>query len=197
MDLKSFACFSLIDFSLDESALYSLSVNEMLSIISSNIKLWNRAKIIPNPKLSEIINDFKIELISHTCEQEDVGISEHDIVKNIMSCSSDNMTDNMTDLTIKILETKNLIKAYELINGLTINKFRFLDLDHVLDLHATIMRDLPTAQAGGKISIKTRKTSWRGKTHEYPKFQSETDGENRILTILDRYNAFTIRDIDR
>jgi len=186
------ACFSLLEFTPVETISWfdlsnRSSVNDMLNDIVNNMIWWNRVKLdITNHVLNSLTERYKILFISHTCRQEEIGIVDSNIIKNIILKTNITVDDATT-------ETNNISKAYDLLHNLINSEFnhlRFIDLDAcVLNLHKILMINLQTKMScGGKISTDRRFASWNGHKHEYPIFKTEYEGEECILSVLDRYN---------
>lgn len=203
------ACHSLLNFEPSEDISWQINCNERISIeemlifIGKCIDSWETLKLLTQvSQLNEFNVEFKVLFITKTCEQEDVGLSDINIIRKIIQDTEYSWEFDTDSKYKKYLETRNLCEAYDIVHN--IGKIAHDDsLNGLLEIeafinnvHLCLMKGLRSNTPAGQFSIDVRITlDLDGETLEYVKFNTHADARNAVMRVLDRYNAlyFTLK----
>lgn len=216
--MKESACFTLLDFEPQEDPTWRQgklpkgnmpSISKMLNSIvkaRQQLKKISESKSCNIKRIESAVEELEILFVYHTCQQEDVGIADKAVIRQIIrDCKHGKYRDHTENLeTSAYQETVNLFEAYKMLQDLGKREAEtepelkgLLEVDScILATHKCLMRGLSMKTPGGLFSTEVRQTIADGELHQYPKFETHNDARDAVLRIVDRYNrlCFSIKD---
>lgn len=213
------ACFSLLDFEPPEVPTWRQGkllegnvplLSEMLNYIIEARQWWKKFSESDSSccdnRIESAVEELEVLFVYHTCQQEDVGIANKDVIRQIIEdCKAGKCSDHLENHESNAYqETVNLYEAYKMLQDLGKKEAAtdpelkgLLEVDsYILATHERLMRGMSMKTPGGLFSTEVRRTIVSdGEVHQYPKFETHNDARNAVMRIVDRYNmlCFSIR----
>lgn len=213
LTMKESACFTLLDFEPPEDPTLRQgnvpSISKMLNYIIKARHRWKKfseSGSCSDNRIESAVEELEVLFVYHTCQQEDVGIADKNVIKKIIEdCKHGKCRDHMENHESSAYqETVNLYDAYKMLQDLGKKEAGtdpalkgLLEVDsYILSTHERLMRGLSMKTPGGLFSTDVRQTIADGELHQYPKFETQTEARDAVLRIVDRYNmlCFSIKD---
>ena len=192
---------SFIDFEADESPKWregkiapGLTVQEMIQKIMHFQIRWNNEKECCSKRVIDTADHyFLTTFVYHVNTEEGHGCNTKEGVESCINMAF----PSQRPLSKQEKETINLIQAYSyllnVVKEIEDNTERehlrgLLEINSVKEVHKLILKDIklkPNSTKPGEFSKCKRYTTFRGEEYEYG---SPEGLEQRVLTLLDRYN---------
>lgn len=211
-------CFTLLDFEPPEDPSWLQcklpegsvpTISEMLKYILKARRLWRKDSQpwrVNNNRSESAVENLEVLFVYHTCHQEDVGIADEDVIRQIIrDCKHGKCGDHWENHENSAYrETVNFYETYKMLQELGNEEADIfpelkglLEVDtYILAAHRRLMRGSSMKTPGGMFSTEVRCTVVDGELHQYPKFETHDEARDAVLRIVDRYNTlcFAIKD---